>query len=787
MNSIERQYDITFSYYAPFLKAYEEGGDMFVVVKASDTSVDRDGECISPALIEKMKRLAKEGKIVLLESHKSTFPLGVSVGVEEPENDPNAFYPIFKLDREHPLAAYLFKKIKEGGVDFGVSVGGRFPKVRWTLEQKSGRPITEVIDVDIDHVAFTRRGYEANPNTGIVRAIIKELQSVGIWEKEMNLLQQVTRVSLGEAEETEEGKHMVAPQKDDEKSVKGDTVTIAKEAIKAAVEELMKQHRQTLTADEFAAEFHQAMTEARISRPEDEAIFARERQFGYHRGTVACGIKPSVWSDVPDYLFADRVGYLYPMDDKRFEASLNHFLKVGVPNIYLLPTAVKVYENFVRQALKIGYPITYATHPLLSAGLPADLKTQLPDFSPAADITMGETLKQAMASELLTLTATPIVWTQEINDATATAIKEREELYGYPAPLILNAIKPAYLNNISDTAFADPVGYRFPTETPKQTLAGLIYFADPANRNAYTVDGQVKVFSNLVKAALSHGIKVAFDANDALCWLLPPNLKRKLVGYKEYADEDTKEKEAETLTFLKEQEEKMKASLRLLYGSLIKEGEKPEVKEVEVTVVTATGEVPPEADRVAPHEAPKPDVESAKPKVYETDFIIALPVEQYDLSDPSTLNLIAQRIQQVGEPEFNVVRVNATEGSVVIGKEQDIEIFVKEQGVLVRGLGKKVLWALEDALCHAAKRQFGWQNCYVCGLRDDMAVFCMTDDNDETHYYAVGWQIDPVTYEVRLTPSFAEVVETYELLEDALQSIERLRSVIWRPDTTPIA
>jgi hypothetical protein len=81
--------------------------------------------------------------------------------------------------------------------------------------------------------------------------------------------------------------------------------------------------------------------------------------------------------------------------------------------------------------------------------------------------------------------------------------------------------------------------------TPRNARAALTYFNKPENRTFYTVDGQIKVMTRILQACLRHGIKVSFQPEDPLYWLLPPSLKRKLAGYDDVEDQDTEEKREE--------------------------------------------------------------------------------------------------------------------------------------------------------------------------------------------------------------------------------------------------
>jgi hypothetical protein len=200
----------------------------------------------------------------------------------------------------------------------------------------------------------------------------------------------------------------------------------------------------------------------------------------------------------------------------------------------------------VGAALKAGIPVSYNENPLLSASLPADLKVKLKDYNPQTD---------AMCSMLWDAYKVQVIkelvgegdgdYLKEGQEELLEALRERERKYGYKAPLNANLTKPSRWENVPDDEFADPVGYKYPVHTPRNARAALIYFNKPENRTFYTVDGQIKVMTRILQACLRHGIKVSFQPDDPLYWLLPSTLKRKLAGYDEVEDQDTEEKREE--------------------------------------------------------------------------------------------------------------------------------------------------------------------------------------------------------------------------------------------------
>ena len=787
---VERTYDLSFSYFAPLIKAYEKDNEMFIVVKASDTSVDRDNERIAPELINKMKMLAKGGQLVLLDHHKATFPMGRSVDVEENPDDPNGFYPVFKLDPDHPYSRYMFKLMKENVTDFGVSIGGKYPKVRWASTPE-GRLVAEVYDAEIDHVAFTRRGYEANPNTGIVRAIFKAMREVGLWEKEMNdVLNQVTRVVVEQPKQCDEPNEEKCHDEKNEKKKREDEFKVAKEAISEAVAAVLNSINPIVTDEQFAKEFQMAVSEAKILNPiTDVVIAAREAEFGYERGVYACTEPPKVWGQVAE--FADPVGYFYPLTPNYIRASLNHFLKVGL-NYYLPDSAAKVYANLVKAALKAGVPVSYNDNPLLSASLPADLKVNLKDYNPQTDAMcamLWDAYKVQVLKELVGDDGSDYI--KESRDELLEALKEREKKYGYKAPLNANLTKPSRWENVPDDEFADPVGYKYPVHTPRNARAALTYFNKPENRTFYTVEGQIKVMTRIIQACLRHGIKVTFQPEDPLYWLLPTSLKRKLAGYDDVKEQDTEEKREE----MRQKVGRMAASDVEKVALKVLEWAK-EVNEERVVIAVdkaglkvdrvapvAVDDVPDKVGGVQVTEKPvEVDIKVAAQKydITKVEFLIALPVEKFPASI-ADLNELVSRVKDLGL-NFNVVKVDGAKGKITFKAEDGSEIALEKQAVAgvwqLRGVGTLALWGLQWAINDALRQRFPERNLAVEDLSVDMAVF---RDLDTNQLFAVGWKVDEVG-RLTLSPVIKEVVMTYELPEDAIECYENLKASLWRPE-----
>ncbi len=459
-------------------------------------------------------------------------------------------------------------------------------------------------------------------------------------------------------------------------------------------------------------------------------------------------------------------------------------------------SAAKVYANLVNAALKAGIPVSYSDNPLLSASLPADLKVNLKDYNPQTDAMcamLWDAYKVQVIKELVGDNDSDYI--KESREELLEALRECEKKYGYKAPLNANLTKPSRWENVPDDEFADPVGYKYPVHTPRNARTALTYFNKPENRRFYTVEGQIKVLTRIIQACLRHGIKVSFQPDDPLYWLLPTSLKRKLAGYDDVKDQDTEEKREE----MRRKVEQMAASdvekvaLKVLEWA----------KEVdEKRVVIAVDKAGLKVDRVAPvavDDVPakvkvdgaqvdvkeKPvevDIKVAAQKydITKVEFLIALPVEKFPASI-ADLNELVRRVKDLGL-NFNVVKVDGSKGKITFKAEDGSEITLEKQATVgvwqLRGVGTLALWGLQWAINDALRRRFPERNIVVEDLSVDMAVF---RDLDTNQLFAVGWKADDVG-RVALSPIIKEVVLTYELPEDAIECYEELKAALWRPD-----
>jgi hypothetical protein len=461
-------------------------------------------------------------------------------------------------------------------------------------------------------------------------------------------------------------------------------------------------------------------------------------------------------------------------------------------NYYLPDSAAKVYANLVKAALKAGVPVSYNDNPLLSASLPADLKVKLKDYNPQTDAMctmLWDAYKVQVLKELVGEDDGDYI--KESREELLEALRERERKHGYKAPLNANLTKPSRWENVPDDEFADPVGYKYPVHTPRNARAALTYFNKPENRTFYTVDGQIKVMTRIIQACLRHGIKVSFQPEDPLYWLLPSSLKRKLAGYDDVKDQDTEEKRNE----MRQKVERVAASdvekvaLKVLEWAKEVDEERVVIAvdkaglKVDRVAPVAVDDVPAKVGGVQVTEKPvEVDIKVAAQKydITKVEFLIALPVEKFPASI-ADLNELVGRVKDLGL-NFNVVKVDGAKGKITFKAEDGSEITLEKQATVgvwqLRGVGTLALWGLQWAINDALRRRFPERNLVVEDLSADMAIF---RDMGTNQIYAVGWKVDEVG-RVQLSPVIKEVVLTYELPEDAIECYESLKEVLWRPE-----
>lgn len=173
---------------APITKAYQdEQGKMHVIAVASDDTVDLQRDQMTNKALDRMAAQAQEG-VPLLDSHKSTFEFGRSIGgtVAKGKDGKLELIVDLELNGEYPQARTLFKEVMEGTCKRQLSIGGKLNlknRDAISVEMTQKGLVRKIHDLELDHIACTRSKQAANPNTGFTEAVIKAMDDEdGAWD-----------------------------------------------------------------------------------------------------------------------------------------------------------------------------------------------------------------------------------------------------------------------------------------------------------------------------------------------------------------------------------------------------------------------------------------------------------------------------------------------------------------------------------------------------------------------------------------------------------------------------
>jgi len=518
--------DIRFNADGVIFKAFvgEDGRSRYVVVKASDNKIDYQGDIIDTKVFEKVIQDAKNGNIILTSSHFTPFGFGKSVDAWTKVEDDGSvgLYIMFLLKDNYGESDDLFDAIMKGEGDrYQVSIGGKVLDYIYKSDPQKGL-IRVITKAEVNHVAVTWKGMAVNPRTGFVQAILKAIYA---WEE-----------TLKKAEE-EEGK-----EKDEEERKEG--VTIVSE------DEPPMQPKGTLkkvleVLDRLEVERRQMQ----FTDEDLEKQLERSNKYGIAPSPLGFPVKPAVFAGIPDENFIDPVNYLFPVQSAEdIEAYLKLWEQKPLlfKNIYPdMESLRKVLSKLCLKAKEFNVP-DVANSPIV----------WFVDTETAKIITGG-----AISEELHKHIASCLDLSEKVQEGLICGtiqfdlekgrredaerkLRERAKKYGYdPAPNA-HLTKPAEYAHIPESQFADPVGYNYPIDK-EHVLAAIRYFLKPKNRNVYDPKAQKIIYERILRAMKKYGHKHRFNPDNPLDWLMPQSLKRWMVGYEKYEDEDTPEKREE--------------------------------------------------------------------------------------------------------------------------------------------------------------------------------------------------------------------------------------------------
>jgi hypothetical protein len=123
--------------------------------------------------------------------------------------------------------------------------------------------------------------------------------------------------------------------------------------------------------------------------------------------------------------------------------------------------------------------------------------------------------------------------TEQEHEEVEKAMQSRERKYGYKRGSNASYKKPAEYEGLSESQFADPVGYNYPIDE-KHVRGAVTYWQHLDHRKAYG-DPKARMFitEKIVRAALKFGVEITYDPKDPEYRTLPEDLKRRMKGYSE--------------------------------------------------------------------------------------------------------------------------------------------------------------------------------------------------------------------------------------------------------------
>jgi hypothetical protein len=113
----------------------------------------------------------------------------------------------------------------------------------------------------------------------------------------------------------------------------------------------------------------------------EKAIEAREKKYGYKRGSNASLTKPKEYANIAEGDFADPVGYNYPIDRAHVHGAITYWQHIDHRKAYSDPRArAFITERIVRVAIKFSVGITYDPKDSDYQKLPENLKKQMKGY-----------------------------------------------------------------------------------------------------------------------------------------------------------------------------------------------------------------------------------------------------------------------------------------------------------------------------------------------------------------------------------------------------------------------
>jgi len=249
----------------------DEDGKLRIVGVASSTARDKQNEKMSPRALQKMTQFSG---IDLLPGHHVDILSELGTVEKLWLDEDEKLYIEATLDEDEPKAKKLYRNL-QAGKKYQLSVGGRILAAKWAAD--GAETVRIIDDVQLDHIAITREGMAANPDTYI--QVGKDMGWLDAMAKSVDWDNMPREYDVDDLDE--EMYELIATATDDDVAadddVGDDVEKVATEAEKKAQQRRSDRYNISIRPD----------------------------------GNVT---KPSRWKNVPDSKFADPVNYAYPMD-----------------------------------------------------------------------------------------------------------------------------------------------------------------------------------------------------------------------------------------------------------------------------------------------------------------------------------------------------------------------------------------------------------------------------------------------------------------------------------------
>lgn len=151
--------DTSYQFQVDFAKAdlVDDNKDSFTIRGiATSTAVDRDNESMSEEAIKSMLAQIKGGKIPLVNEHGRRWDDRIGVVTDGEITQDGKLVIEGRLNKNHPLAQFLYKQIKNGE-NFGLSVAGKVKGFTQRMRTDLGKFVRTFNDVILNEISVTHR------------------------------------------------------------------------------------------------------------------------------------------------------------------------------------------------------------------------------------------------------------------------------------------------------------------------------------------------------------------------------------------------------------------------------------------------------------------------------------------------------------------------------------------------------------------------------------------------------------------------------------------------------